>query len=167
MAPFTVCVLLSEVGVVSGRGCQCSGGHPEGSEVCEVSSSWAPAGRGRQSRQREVREGMEAEEERITGTGKECVARGSEKDESLSLLVHRVYDMQFMDVVFEVEAHDAEVLCIEYSPEYEGERHLPPSPPCFSLPPSLNSSLHLSSPPLLSPPRHQGCSSWPVLVAIG
>ena len=110
---------------------------------------------------------MEAEEERITGTGKECVARGREEDESLSLLIHRVYDMQFMDVVFEVEAHDAEVLCIEYSPEYEGERHLPPSPPCFSLPPSLNSSLHLSSPPLLSPPHHQGCSSWPVLVAIG
>ena len=28
--------------------------------------------------------------------------------------------MQFMDVVFEVEAHIAEILCIQYSPEREG-----------------------------------------------
>ena len=48
----------------------------------------------------------------------------------------RVYDMQFMDVVFEVEAHIAEILCIEYSPEHEGNpdsRHYPlvavPLPP--------------------------------------
>lgn len=33
----------------------------------------------------------------------------------------RVYELQFMDVVFEVEAHDAEVLCIEYSPPTDGE----------------------------------------------
>lgn len=27
----------------------------------------------------------------------------------------RVYDLQFMDVLYEVEAHDAEILSIEYS----------------------------------------------------
>ena len=31
----------------------------------------------------------------------------------------RVYEMQFMDIVFEVEAHIAEVLCIEYSPLHD------------------------------------------------
>ena len=33
--------------------------------------------------------------------------------------------MQFMDVVFDVEAHIAEVLCIEYSPEHDGETSTP------------------------------------------
>ncbi|CAI8049410.1 WD repeat-containing protein 62, partial [Geodia barretti] len=32
----------------------------------------------------------------------------------------RVYELQFMDVVFQVEAHDSEVLCIEYSPLSDG-----------------------------------------------
>ena len=28
--------------------------------------------------------------------------------------------MQFMDIVFEVEAHSADILCIEYSPLHNG-----------------------------------------------
>lgn len=49
--------------------------------------------------------------------------------------------MQFLDVVFEVEAHDAEVLCIEYSSEYEGKRPLILCPTSTFLSPSLYSSL--------------------------
>ena len=41
----------------------------------------------------------------------------------MCVCVVRVYDMQFMDVIFEVEAHIAEVLCIEYSPEHDGDHH--------------------------------------------
>ena len=33
----------------------------------------------------------------------------------------RVYDLQFMDKIFEVEAHDSEVLCIEYSQTIDGK----------------------------------------------
>lgn len=33
----------------------------------------------------------------------------------------RVYDLQFNDQIFEVEAHDSEVLSIEYSPKTGGK----------------------------------------------
>ena len=33
----------------------------------------------------------------------------------------RVHDLQFMDVLYEVEAHDAEILSIEYSDPSSGE----------------------------------------------
>ena len=33
---------------------------------------------------------------------------------------HRVYDLHFMDQIIEVVAHDSEILCIEYSPLFQG-----------------------------------------------
>ena len=33
----------------------------------------------------------------------------------------RVYNLEFMDEVVHVEAHDSDVLCIEYSPFFESE----------------------------------------------
>ena len=36
----------------------------------------------------------------------------------------RVHDLEFMDEVFQAEAHDSEGLGIEYSPKFKGEKYL-------------------------------------------
>lgn len=37
----------------------------------------------------------------------------------------RVHDLQFWDQVHEIEAHDSEVLCLEYTQPSTGESHVP------------------------------------------
>ena len=46
------------------------------------------------------------------------VRRNNPLDTHCSL--HRVYDLHFMDQIIEVVAHDSEILCIEYSPLFQG-----------------------------------------------
>ena len=38
--------------------------------------------------------------------------------------VHRIFGLQFMDELQKIEAHDSEVLCLEFSPTHTGERSL-------------------------------------------
>ncbi|KAJ8280306.1 hypothetical protein GJAV_G00053000 [Gymnothorax javanicus] len=60
----------------------------------------------------------------ISPDGQHLVAGDRSETSDLSLFQHSVFGLQFMDELLKIEAHDSEILCLEFSPPETGLRLL-------------------------------------------